>query len=264
MQQVRVHPTAIVHPTARLGEGVVIGPWVLIEEGVVIGDDTSVAARAVVKAGVSVGKGNRIHEGAILGGTPQDLKFKGDVSRLRIGDGNIIREGVTVHRSTHAGGETVVGNENFLMAYAHVAHDCRLEDGVILANNVCLAGHVRVESHAFLSGGVVVHQFCQVGRYSMVGGNAKVEKDVLPYFLADGVPARTRALNLVGLRRHGFTAEDIRLLKQAYRILLGAGKLEERLAELSALGSAHADYLVEFVRRSERGFCRAATAGHLE
>src|SRR5205814_6331295 len=162
--------------------------------------------------------GNVVHEGAVLGGEPQDVSFTGAASRLVIGPGNRIREGVTIHRSSRAEGATTVGSAGFLMAQSHVAHDCRLGDGVMLANNVALAGHVEIGDRAFLSGGVVVHQFCRVGRLAMIGGNSKVVQDCLPFVTTDGVPARARGLNLIVLRRAGVSAESMRTLKEADRI----------------------------------------------
>jgi len=211
----------------------------------------------MIKRFVEMGADNRVFENVVMGGEPQDLKYDGASSKVVIGDANIFREGVTVHRSAHGGGATRIGSRNYLMVYSHVAHDCVIEDDVILANNVLLAGHVVIEHHAFMAGGSGVHQFCQVGRHSMVGGNAKVEQDVPPFMLVDGVPARARGLNHVGLRRRGFSQEDISALKRAYRILFGPGLLEDRLNRIQEIDSVHARYLVEFIRRSERGFCRS-------
>lgn len=251
------HPSALVDPDARLAADVVLGPHALVEGGVDIGARTEVLARAVVKRYTTLGADNRVHEGAVLGGEPQDLGFKGGASALVVGDRNRIREGVTVHRAS-AGGETRIGSDCFLMAYAHVAHDDRLGDGVILANNVALAGHVHVGDRAFLSGGVVVHQFCRVGRLAMVGGNSKIVQDCLPFVITDGVPGRARGLNAVGLRRAGFTAAQLRALKHAYRILLrSALPLDTALQTLDAMADPLADELAAFVRSSKRGFHRA-------
>jgi UDP-N-acetylglucosamine acyltransferase len=256
---VSIHPNAVVSPEARIGEGVRIGPFAVVEEGTTIGDGCEIRAHAVIKRGCVLGVHNRVHEGAVLGGEPQDVSFGGHDSRLVIGDRNVIREGVTIHRSTKPGGATVVGSDCFVMAYAHVAHDGRIGDRVILANNVALAGHVEIADRAFLSGGVVVHQFCRVGRLAMVGGNAKVVQDCLPFVITDGAPARAHGLNVVGLRRAGFTPAQLRTLHQAYRLLLRSGLgLEPALGELSALGDAHVDELVAFVRGSRRGFAHSA------
>ena len=256
-----LHATAIVDDDARLGAGVVVGPYAVVEGGTVIGDGTEVRAHAVVKRYTTLGSYNTVHEGAVLGGEPQDLGFEPGPSRLLIGDRNRIREGVTIHRSSGPGSATVVGSGCFIMAYAHVAHDDRLADGVILANNVALAGHVEIEERAFLSGGVVVHQFCRIGRLAMIGGNSKIVQDCLPFIITDGVPGEARGLNVVGLRRAGVPASQLRALKEAYRLLLRAAlPLETALARLSAIEEPLVDELVAFVRGSKRGFHRAGRA----
>ncbi|HEX6737333.1 MAG TPA: acyl-ACP--UDP-N-acetylglucosamine O-acyltransferase [Vicinamibacteria bacterium] len=256
-----IHPTAIVAPGACLGDGVRVGPYAVIEDGVVLGAGTEVRAHVVVKRFTTLGVENVVHEGAVLGGEPQDLAFSGAESALVVGDRNVIREGVTIHRATTPGGATVIGSDCFFMAYSHVAHDDRLADRVVLANNVALAGHVSLGERAFLSGGVVVHQFSAVGRLAMIGGNAKVTQDCLPFVITDGVPARARGLNVVGLRRAGFNAASLRVLKQAYRLLLrSALPLEEALGRMSALGDPLVEEMVAFVRASRRGFHRAQGA----
>jgi UDP-N-acetylglucosamine acyltransferase len=253
-----IHPTALVEKGARLGEGVELGAYVIVERDTEIGERTRLLTSAVIRRFTRLGPDNTVHEGAVLGGEPQDLSFRDCESSLRIGAGNRIREGVTIHRGTSPGSSTEVGSECFLMAYSHVAHDCRLGDGVILANNVALAGHVRIDDRAFLSGGVVVHQFCRVGRLAMIGGNAKIVKDCLPFVVTDGVPGRARGLNLVGLRRAGIPASDIRTLKEAYRMLLRSRlPLEAALETISRLGHPLADELVSFARTAKRGFSRA-------
>jgi UDP-N-acetylglucosamine acyltransferase len=251
------HPSAIIAEGALIGEGTELGPFAVIEAGAVVGSNCRIGAHAVIRGATRMGNSNQVFEGAVLGGPPQDLKYRETESYLEIGDGNVFREGVTVHKATEEGSATRIGNHCFLMACSHVAHECILGDHVILANNVALAGHVEIETGAFLSGGVVVHQFSKVGCYSMTGGNAKVEKDVLPYFLVDGVPARTRGLNLIGLKRADFSAESLRKLKQAYRILFRhGGRLEERLSELRQIDSPEVAHLLEFIETSQRGFCR--------
>jgi UDP-N-acetylglucosamine acyltransferase len=257
-----VHPTAIVSPQARLGDGVTIGPFAVVEDGTVIGDACEIRAHAVVKRGTRLGAGNRVHEGAVLGGEPQDLSFRGQDTGLVIGDRNVIREGVTIHRSTKEGGATVVGSDCFLMACVHVAHDNRVGDRAILANNVMLAGHVELGERAFLGGGSGVHQFCRVGRLAMVGGNAKVVQDCLPFVVTDGHPARARCLNVVGLRRAGVDAAQLRALREAYRLLTRAGlRLETALEEIARLRDPLADELVAFVCSSKRGFAHGHRGG---
>lgn len=248
----------MVSPGARLGRDVEIGPFAVVEDDTAIGELSLIRAHAVVRAFTTLGAGNRVHEGAVLGGEPQDVSFAGQPSRLVIGDRNQIREGVTIHRSTQPGGATRVGSDCFLMAYVHVAHDNRIGDGAILANNVMLAGHVEIGERAFLGGGAGVHQFCRVGRLAMVGGNAKVVQDCLPFVISDGHPARARGLNLVGLRRAGVTPAQLRTLHEAYRLLLRAGlPLQAALDRLVALADPLADELAGFVRGSKRGFAHA-------
>jgi UDP-N-acetylglucosamine acyltransferase len=257
-----VHPGAFVSEGALLAEDVKVAPLAVIEEGTRIGRGTEIRSHAVIKRFTTLGEGNVIHEGAILGGEPQDLAFTGSPSELRIGDRNTFRENVTVHRSTKAGGATVVGSDNMLMSNAHVAHDCRLGDRVILASNVILAGHVEIGDAAFLSGNVGVHQFSRIGRLAMVGGLSKVVQDCLPFVTVDGAPARSRSLNLVGLRRAGVRPEQLRTLKQAFRLLLRSSlPLEAALTALQDLRDPLVDELVSFVRASKRGFCHAYRKG---
>jgi UDP-N-acetylglucosamine acyltransferase len=259
-----LHASAIVDIDACLGAGVVVGPYAVVEGGTVVGEGTEIRAHVVVKRYTTLGAGNVVHEGAVLGGEPQDLAFEPGPSGLVIGDRNRIREGVTIHRGSKPGSATVVGSGCFIMAYAHVAHDDRIGDGVILANNVALAGHVEIEARAFLSGGVVVHQFCRIGRLSMIGGNSKIVQDCLPFLITDGVPGVARGLNVVGLRRAGVTASQLRPLKEAYRILLRAAlPLETALERLTAFEEPLVDELVAFVRRSKRGFHHAGRADEL-
>ena len=255
----KIHPTALVDSGARLGAGVVIGPYAVVESDSEIGEGCEIRAHAVVKRFTRMGRENVVHEGAVLGGEPQDVAFGGGPSPLDIGSRNLNREGVTIHRGSSADSPTVVGSDCFLMAYSHVAHDDRVGDGVILANAVLLAGHVEVADRAFLSGGVVVHQFCRVGRLAMVGGNSKVVMDCLPFVNSSGVPARAAGLNVVGLRRAGVGPEARRALKQAYRILLRSGlPLAAALEEMAGLSDPLVDEMTAFARSSKRGFHRAA------
>ena len=252
-----IHPTAIINEGARLGTNVRVGPCAVIETGTDIGEGAEIRAHAVVKRYTTLGEASIIHEGAVVGGEPQDLSFKECESYLRVGARCSIREGATLHRGTEPGSATTVGSDCFIMACAHVAHNCRLGDRVILANNVALAGHVEIDDQAFLSGGVVVHQFCRIGRLAMIGGNSKIVQDCLPFVITDGVPGRACGLNMVGLRRAGFKSSEIKKLKDAYRLLLRSGlALEEALARLTDMDDPLVDYLVSFARHSRRGFCR--------
>ena len=254
-----VHPSALVDPSAFLGSGVTVGPFAVLEDDVVVGDETEIRAHAVVKRHTRLGARNTVHEGAVLGGEPQDVSFAGGPTGLVIGDENRIREGVTIHRSSKPGGTTTVGSECFLMAYAHVAHDDTIGDRVIIANNVALAGHVDIRDSAFLSGGVVVHQFCRIGRLAMIGGNSKIVQDCLPFVITDGMPGRARGLNVVGLRRAGVGIGAVRALKEAYRLLLRASlPQEEALAKMAGLGEPLVEEMAVFVRGSKRGFAHAA------
>ncbi|HKP84643.1 MAG TPA: acyl-ACP--UDP-N-acetylglucosamine O-acyltransferase, partial [Blastocatellia bacterium] len=199
-----IHPTAIVSEGARLGEDVRVGPYAVIEQDTSIGEGSEIRAHATIKRYATLDRFNVVHEGAVIGGEAQDLSFVECESYLRTGARCSIREGVTIHRGTEPGSTTVIGSECYLMAYAHVAHNCRLGNRVILANNVALAGHVEIDDQAFLSGGVVAHQFCRIGRLAMIGGNSKIVQDCLPFVITDGVPGRASGLNVVGLRRAGF------------------------------------------------------------
>ncbi len=253
-----IHPTAVVAASARLADGVVAGPYAVIEEEVEIGADCEIRAHAVVKRYSRLGARNVVHEGAVIGGEPQDVAYEGGVTGLEIGDDNLIRENVTIHRATRPEGLTSVGSGCFLMVNAHVAHDCRIGNGTILANNATLAGYVEIGPKAFVSGGVLVHQFCRIGRLAMIGGNTGIRQDALPFFTTDGRIGSARGVNVVGVRRAGMRAAQLRLLRNAYRILLrGSKPLEEALAELADLKEPLADELIEFVRGSKRGFAHA-------
>ncbi|HEY3130790.1 MAG TPA: acyl-ACP--UDP-N-acetylglucosamine O-acyltransferase [Acidobacteriota bacterium] len=259
---VLIHPAALVSAEAHLEAGVCVGPFAVIEGKTRIGSGSQIGAHAVIKRFTSIGRDNRIHEHVILGGEPQDVHFQGEESRLEIGDNNIIREGVTIHRATGKDQATRVGDDNFLMGYAHLAHNCEISDHVTVANNGTLAGHVRLESGAFISGGVVIHQYCRIGRIAMVGGNSKIVQDVLPFFITDGVPGRVRGVNVVGLRRAGIRASQLKVLKEAYHILLTRGMpLEEALEKMSQLDEPLVKELIAFARASERGFCHAERRG---
>jgi UDP-N-acetylglucosamine acyltransferase len=252
-----IHPTAIVSEGARIGKGVTVGPYVIIEPFTEIGEGTEIRAHAVIKRFTSLGPDNVVHEGAVLGGEPQDVGFSDCRSYLLIGARNRLREAVTLHRGTEPGSVTEVGSDCFIMANAHIAHNCRIGDGVIIANNVALAGYVEVGNQAFISGGVVVHQFCRIGRLAMIGGNSKIVQDCLPFVITDGIPGRARGLNLVGLRRAGFDGPQRQAVKQAYRVLLRSGlSLDEALGCLARVEDQLVNELTSFVRASQRGFCR--------
>lgn len=259
-----IHPTALISPRARIAQGVRIGPYVVIEDDVTIGEGCEINSHAVIKNYTALGRGNQVAEHAVLGGLPQDVKFKGETSSLIIGDNNLIREFVTIHRASGEGEATRIGSRNFLMIGVHIAHNCVIGDDNIFANEVALAGHITVEDQVFLSNNVGAHQFVRVGRNSMVGGKSKIVQDVLPFFTTDGNPARVRGLNSVGLRRAGFSKESRRALKDAYQLLFRRGlSLEEALREMEQLGEEQVLHLIQFIRGSRRGFTRANLKGCL-
>jgi UDP-N-acetylglucosamine acyltransferase len=249
-----VHPTAAIAPGARLGAGVRIGPFAVIEDDAEVGEGCEIAAHAVIKRYTRMGPRNRIGEHAVIGGEPQDYKFKGWPSFVVIGADNLIREGATVHRASVEGGETRLGDGNFLMAYAHVAHDCRIGNQAIIANGALVAGFVSVGDRAFVSGNVAIHQFARIGRLAMVGGLARISQDCLPFVITEGSPARARGLNIVGLKRAGIPAADVGALKRAFTLLRSAGLLRDALEGLEAAESALVRELAQFIREAKRGF----------
>lgn len=257
----QIHSTAIVATSAELGQNNRIGPFAVIEDGARLGDDNVIAAHAVIKTGTHMGHRNRIFENAVIGGWPQHLGFSEDspASFTQVGNDNVFREGVTVNRGYGEGKSTILGDNNYLMTTAHIGHDCQVGDHNVFVVSCGLAGHVNVADRVFVSGGVMVHQFTHIGSYAMIGGNSKITQNVLPFMITDGNPPTVRGLNLVGLKRAGFTLEQIRALKQGYRLLFrreGQG-LEANLDEMLALGHPLVTQLCEFVRAADRGFHRA-------
>lgn len=253
-----IHPTALVSDKAILGSGNNIGAFVVIEDNVVLGDNNILMSGSILKSGTRLGNENKIHEHAVIGGLPQDLGFNAvTLSFVQIGDKNTLRESVTIHRASKENQATKLGNENYLMAQVHVGHDCALENNVIIAPSSGLGGFVTVESKAFISGGVMVHQFVHIGSLAMLGGNAKITQDVLPYMICDGNPAQICGLNKVGLRRAGFKMDEVRVLKKAYQLIFNNdSKLEQRLISLSQQSDAFAQHLTSFIQSSKRGFHR--------
>lgn len=253
-----IHPTALVSEKAELGSGNNIGAFVIIEDDVIIGDNNTLLSGVVLKSGTCVENGNKIHENAVIGGLPQDLGFNPETrSFVKIGNKNTLREFVTIHRASQESQATSLGDENYLMAQVHIGHDCELENNVIIAPSTGLGGFVSVEDKAFISGGVMVHQFVHIGSLAMLGGNAKITQDVLPYMICDGNPAHISGLNKVGLRRSGFKLNDIRALKKAYQLIFNNdSKLEQRLVSLSQQKDAFAQHLTSFIHSSKRGFHR--------
>jgi UDP-N-acetylglucosamine acyltransferase len=247
-----IHPTAVIHPQAQLHPTVRVGPYAVIGEKVTIGENTEIGAHVVIEGPTEIGRSNRIFPGAVIGLEPQDLKYKGGASWVKIGDNNLIREYVTINRATEEGEVTAIGNHNLLMAYAHVAHNCTIENEVIIANSVALAGHIHIESKARISGVLGVHQFVHVGSLAMVGGMSRIERDVPPYTIVEGNPSRVRSLNLVGLQRAGVTAGEISQIKKAFRLIFRSNvPLQEALAELDAIAdNPQVRHLCQFVQAS--------------
>ncbi|NET44037.1 acyl-ACP--UDP-N-acetylglucosamine O-acyltransferase [Okeania sp. SIO2B3] len=231
-----IHPTAVIAESAELHPTVQVGPYAVIEEQVKVGAGTTIGAHVVIEGPTEIGSGNRIFPGAAIGIEPQDLKYAGAPSWVKIGNNNKIREYVTVNRATYAGESTVIGNDNLLMAYVHVAHNCIIEDSVVIANAVSLAGHVKIESKAVIGGVLGIHQFVHIGQMAMVGGMSRVVRDVPPFMLVEGHPCLVRSLNLLGLKRAGLNSADLAILKNAFRILYRSDKLfSEALEELELL-----------------------------
>lgn len=253
-----IHPCAVVSGEARLGSGVSVGPFAVVEPGAEVGENCEVGARCTVKGGVTLGPDNILEEGVVLGGRPQHLMRIPNPGPVVVGRGNVFRENCTVHRAMKPDGETRIGDGCLIMVGAHVAHDCRLGNQVVLTNNVMLAGHVVVGDRAYLGGGAAVHQFCRIGRLAMVGGMARVPQDIPPFLMIDGATGMAVGLNRVGLRRAGMTSEEVAQIKEAYRVIFRSGlSFEERLETLQALfPSGPASEFAAFFREGQRGFVR--------
>ena len=251
--------TARVHPDAQIGPQVVIGDYAIVESDVVIGAHTRLEPYVFVKRWTTLGERNEISAGTVLGTDPLDKNFKGDRSYLKIGNGNKIREHYTISRGTAPESETIIGDENFIMTSGHIAHNCRIGSRTVIASCALVAGYVEIDDQAFISGGVAIHQFSKIGRLAMVGGLVRVNLDVPPYFRYAGLYVEPVGLNTVGLRRAGFTAGDLAALKRAYKILYRSSlKLDDALARIETeIPTEHTKHLVEFVRSSKRGICRA-------
>lgn len=257
---VNIHPTAIVHSNACVAEGVEVGPYSVIGEHVSIGKDTKIASHVLIEGWTTIGERNHIFSFSSIGTPPQDIGYRNEETYLIIGDDNVIRESATVHRATtKEKRKTIIGNKNFLMAYSHVGHDCKLGDSIIMANSVALGGHIEIGDHAIIGGIVGVHQFARIGNYAIVGGQSAVTLDIPPYVTAAGNRAQLYGLNLVGLKRKGFTDQAISTLKKAYKIIFRSGMTQdEALQKVSEelTSSPEAMHLVEFIKSSKRGVTR--------
>lgn len=263
-----IDPTAKISKTASVAEGAEIGPNVIIGDHSTIGSGTRIMANAVIGPWTSIGSDNVIHYGAIVGHDPQDFGYKGEVSYLHVGDGNVIREYATIHRGNREGTSTTIGNENYIMIQAHIAHNCALGNNIILAGGSLLAGHVAVEDRALISGNCVVHQFCRIGTYAMMRGLSRTSRDVPPFCIMDETHT-VKTLNLVGLRRSGFGAERVRAIKKAFVILFRSGpnmraNVEKVENELEVTEDVR--YLLDFIKNSKRGVCfgKGASGGDFE
>jgi len=256
-----IHPTAVIHPKAQLDDSIDVCPYVVIDADVVMGPGCKVGPHVYITGHTRIGANNRFYAGCVVGEAPQDLKYKEQPTELRLGDGNVIREGVTIHRSAKMGEATVVGSNNFLMVNSHIGHNAVLGDHVILANGALLAGHVQVENNVFISGNCLVHQFVRVGRLSIMQGGSAISLDLPPYTVARGTNGIC-GLNIVGLRRAGMSPEDRLELKKLYHKLFRSGRnLEGLLAEArQESASAPARAMVDFVASAKRGVCRDVSA----
>ncbi len=255
-----IHPTAIVDPKAELDSDVQVGPYAIIREDVSIGSGSQIGSHTVIEPFVSIGRDCRIFQFASIGATPQSLKFEGEKTYVKIGKGSIIREFVTIHRGTgFGGGITEIGEQNFLMAYTHIAHDCKTGRMVVMANNATLAGHITIGDYATVGGLTAIHQFVKVGDYAFIGGKSAVVKDIPPFVIAAGDRARLHGMNTVGLKRHGFTQSTINELKKVYRIIFRIGltrneALERVKAEVEQIPEVVK--FLEFIQSSQRGITR--------
>ena len=254
-----IHSTAIVSPKAELAEDVEVGPYTIIEENVKIGSGTKVASSVLLASGATLGNNVKVHHGAVIGTIPQDLKFGGEVTQVVIGDGTVVREYATINRGTKVYGTTTVGKECLLMAYSHVAHDCILGDGVIMANSVNLAGHIEVGDYAIIGGVVPVHQFVKIGAHAMIGGGFRVQQDICPYALVAGYPLKVTGINAVGLRRRGFRREVIKVLESTFKLLFFSGlntsQAIERIKNEIEL-TPEVREVLDFIGKSTRGIVK--------
>jgi UDP-N-acetylglucosamine acyltransferase len=255
-----IHETALIDPQAELDKNVSVGPYSIIRDNVYIGSGTSIGSHVVIEPYVSIGSDCQVYQYAAIGAPPQSLKFKGEKTFVKIGRDNIIREFVTVHRGTgFGGGVTEIGESNFIMAYSHIAHDCKIGRSVVLSNNATLAGHISIGDYATIGGLVAIHQFVRIGEFAFVGGKAAVVKDIPPYMIAAGDRAKLHGLNTVGLKRQGFSSKTLSLLKKSYRLIFRYGlTLNEAIERVSAEIEQVPEvmHLIDFIKSSERGITR--------
>ena len=254
----QISPLAYIHPEAKLGDNNVIGPFCYIDKDTVIGDNNVMQNSVTINTGTRIGNGNEIFPGASISTKPQDLKFKGEITTCEIGDNNSIRENVTISRGTASKGCTKVGSHNLLMENMHIAHDCVIGNGCIIGNSTKFAGEVVVDDFAIISAAVLCHQFCHIGSYVMIQGGCRFSQDIPPFIIAGKEPTRYCGINLVGLRRRGFSNELINNIHDAYRLLYSKGLVKEGIQEIRAQlpQSKEIDYIIDFVEKSQRGIIR--------
>lgn len=253
-----INPLAFVHPEAKLGDNNIIGPFCYIDKNTVLGDNNVLQNSVTINSGARIGNNNEIFPGASLSTKPQDLKYKGEDTICEIGDNNSIRENVTISKGTASKGTTIVGNNNLLMENMHVAHDCVLGNHLIIGNSTKFAGEVVVDDNAIISAEVLCHQFCKIGGYVMIQGGTRFSQDIPPYIIAGKEPVRYAGINIIGLRRHGFSNELIELIHNAYRILYSKGIMKEGIEEIKKQLplTPEIQYIIDFVSTSKRGIVR--------
>jgi len=254
-----IHNTAVVSPSARIGNDVTAGPFTIIEEDVIIGDGCRIASHVLLADGARLGRGVKVAQGAVIGSEPQDLKFAGEKTTAVIGDNTTIREYVTLNRGTVERGETTIGQNSLIMAYAHIAHDCVVGNNVIMANSVNLAGHIEIDDYAILGGVLPVHQFVKIGTHAMIGGGFRVQQDIVPYALVGGYPLKVIAVNSLGLKRRGFEKETVRTIERTFKILffskLNTTQAVERINdEIDIIPEVRT--ILDFLERSDRGIVK--------
>jgi UDP-N-acetylglucosamine acyltransferase len=255
----KISPLAFIDPTAKVGENCEIGPFCFIDKNVIIGDNNVLMPSVTIMEGTRMGNGNTLFPGAVIGAVPQDLKFRGEETTTEIGDNNTIRENVTIHRGTASKGKTVVGSNNLIMENAHIAHDCEVGSGIIMGNSTKLAGEVVVDDNAIISAVVLVHQFCRIGGYTMIQGGSRTSKDIPPFIIGGKEPIAYCGLNIVGLRRRGFSAELIENIHNAYRLIYNSNLTVNEAVEQIKKDipmSKEIEYIIEFVTSSQRGIIR--------
>ena len=256
-----IHPSATIDPAAELGTDVKIGPYCHVGAGVRLGDRCVLHAHVVIEGPAEFGEANKFFPFAAVGGKSQDMKYAGEPTLLVVGDRNVFRESCTIHRGTFENSPTRIGDDNLFLCYSHVAHECQLGNHIILSNNGTLAGHVHVDDYAIVSGLTAVHQFCRIGRHAMLGGLSRVSQDVAPFTVIEGNPASTRSINMIGLKRRGFSEDDLRALKTAYKklFLKKDGNMSHSLDGFKSDPAAinpHVAHLLEFIQSTERGVTR--------